>query len=136
MANPPVAAGRGTIYLAGPFFDIAQRWLVEEARALLTDLGATVFSPVHEVGPGPAAVVAPEDIKGLEAADVVFAILNGLDPGTIFEAGYAVRKGIPVVGLAQNVKEEDLKMIVGSGCEITDDFASALYRAVWRLPQP
>jgi nucleoside 2-deoxyribosyltransferase len=136
MANSPGMAGQGSIYLAGPFFDIAQRWLIEEARGLLIDLGATVFSPVHEVGPGPAEVVAPEDIKGLEAADAVFAILSGLDPGTIFEIGYAVRKGIPVVALAQNVKEEDIKMIVGTGCEIVDDFASALYRAIWRLPQP
>jgi len=134
MTNPMVRQGRGKIYLAGPFFDIAQRWLVEEARRLLMDLGASVFSPVHEVGPGPAHVVAPEDIKGLEESDVVFAILNGLDSGTIFEIGYAVKKGIPVVVLAQNLKEEDLKMIAGTDCEIVDDFASALYRAVWRLP--
>lgn len=134
MTNPAVRQGRGTIYLAGPFFDIAQRWLVEEARRLLIDLGASVFSPVHEVGPGPANVVAPEDIKGLEASDVVFAILNGQDSGTIFEIGYAVKKGIPVVVLAQNLKDEDLKMIAGTGCEVIDDFASALYRAVWMLP--
>ena len=136
MTNRPVLAGQGTIYLAGPFFDIAQRWLVEEARRLLMDLGASIFSPVHEVGPGPAEIVAPEDIKGLEECDVVFAILNGLDTGTVFETGYAVKKGIPVVALAQNIKEEDLKMVAGTGCEIVDDFTSALYRAVWRLPQP
>lgn len=130
----PIKPGDGTIYLAGPFFDIGQRWLVEESLSLLTALGASVFSPVHEVGPGPASYVAPKDIAGLEASNVVFAILNGLDPGTIFEVGYAIKKGIPVVALAQNVKEEDLKMIVGTGCEITDDFASALYRAVWKLP--
>lgn len=135
MTNQPVHAGKGTIYLAGPFFDIAQRWLVEEARGLLQTLGADVFSPVHEVGPGPAEVVAPEDIKGLEASDVVLAILNGLDPGTIFEVGYAAKKGVPVVALAQNMKEEDLKMIAGMGCDVVDDFASALYRAVWRLPR-
>ena len=28
MTNEPVHAGKGMIYLAGPFFDIAQRWLV------------------------------------------------------------------------------------------------------------
>jgi len=64
----------------------------------------------------------------------VFAILNGLDTGTVFEVGYAVRKGIPVVALAQNVKDEDLKMLTGTGCTVLDDFASALYQAVWRLP--
>jgi nucleoside 2-deoxyribosyltransferase len=130
----PVKLGRGVVYLAAPFFDLGQRWLVEETRALLVDLGARVFSPVHEVGPGPAEIVTPEDIKGLEAADVMFGVLNGLDAGTIFEVGYAVKKGIPIVVLAQNLKEEDLKMLAGTGCNIVDDFASAIYQTVWRLP--
>jgi nucleoside 2-deoxyribosyltransferase len=135
LAYEPVVPGSGIVYLAGPFFDLAQRWIIEEARTLLISLGATVFSPIHEVGPGPASVVAPEDIAGLEKSDVVFAVLSGLDTGTIFEVGYAIKKGMPVVGLAQNVKEEDLKMMEGTGCEIVDDFASGLYRAVWRLPK-
>lgn len=130
----PLTPGKGTIYLAGPFFDIGQRWLVEEANDLLLEMGAQVFSPVHAVGPGPANIVAPEDIAGLEKSDVVFAILNGMDPGTIFEVGYAVKMGIPVVGLAQNVRPEDLKMMEGTGCEIHSDFASAIYRAIWALP--
>lgn len=130
----PVRPGRGTVYLAGPFFDIGQRWVIEETRALLLEMGAEVFSPVHEVGPGPGSIVAPEDIAGLERSDVVFAILNGLDTGTVFEIGYAVKKGLPVIALAQNVKAEDLKMVEGTGCEVVDDFASAIYRTLWRLP--
>lgn len=131
-----VQPGSGRVYLAGPFFDLGQRWLVEEARHLMLDMGAQVFSPVHEVGPGPANIVAPEDLAGLDKCDVVLAILNGLDPGTIFEVGYAVKAGTPVIALAQNVKDEDLKMVAGSGCELTDDFASAIYRTIWRLPAP
>jgi len=134
LSFSPVKPGRGVVYLAAPFFDLGQRWLVEETRGLLVDLGAQVFSPVHEVGPGPAKLVAPEDIKGLEAADVMFAVLNGLDTGTVFEVGYAVKKGMPVVALAQNIKEEDLKMLAGTGCNIVDDFTSAIYQTVWRLP--
>ena len=134
LSFPPVKPGRGLVYLAAPFFDLGQRWLVEETRTLLLHLGAQVFSPVHEVGSGPAEIVTPEDIKGLEAADVVFAVLNGLDAGTIFEVGYAAKKGIPIVVLAQNLKEEDLKMLAGTGCSIMDDFASAIYQTVWRLP--
>jgi nucleoside 2-deoxyribosyltransferase len=132
----PVQPGAGKVYIASPFFDIGQRWVVEEARALLLDMGAAVFSPVHEVGPGPAEIVAPEDLAGLDGCDVVFAVMNGLDPGTIFEVGYAVKSGLPVVALAQNEKDEDLKMVRGSGCEVVDDFASALYRTIWRLPAP
>ncbi len=135
MDNRPCHLTNGTVYLASPFFDLGQRWLVEEARSILQSLGAQVFSPVHAVGPGPASIVAPEDIKGLESSDVVFAVLNGLDTGTIFEIGYAVKKGIPVVALAQNVKPEDLKMIEGTKCEVVDDFVSAAYRTIWRLPK-
>lgn len=134
VVDTPLQPGSGRIYLASPFFDISQRWFVEEARADLRSLGAQVFSPVHAVGPGPAHMVAPADIAGLEDCDVLFANLNGLDPGTIFEVGYAVKKGIPVVALAQNIKDEDLKMVEGLGGEVVDDYASAIYRAVWRLP--
>ncbi|MBB4041651.1 nucleoside 2-deoxyribosyltransferase [Microvirga flocculans] len=136
LAYPPVSPGTGLVYLAAPFFDLGQRWLVEETYTLLRDFGAGVFSPVHAVGPGLAEVVAPADIEGLERSDVVLAILNGLDTGTVFEIGYAVKRGIPVVAFAQNVREEDLKMIVGTGCEVTDDFTTALYRTIWRLPHP
>jgi len=130
----PRKVGAGIVYLAAPFFDIAQRWMVEEVRALLLNLGAVVFSPVHQVGPGPAEMVAPADIEGLEGAHVVFGVLNGLDAGTIFELGYAKKKGLPIVVLAQNLKEEDLKMLAGTDCTITDDFASAIYKTIWRLP--
>ena len=133
-AHVPVIPGYGKVYLAGPFFDLGQRWLIEEARTLLRDLGAEVFSPVHDVGVGPAHLVVPHDIIGLESADVVFAVLNGRDPGTLLEVGYARKRGVPVVAFAQNVTEEDLKMVVGTGCEVIDDFVSALYRTIWRLP--
>ena len=41
------------IYLAGPFFTTSQRWLIDEVRDVLRDMGFKVFSPVHDVGFGP-----------------------------------------------------------------------------------
>ncbi|MFD2053206.1 MULTISPECIES: PfkB family carbohydrate kinase [Mesorhizobium] len=131
----PIKPGSGRIYLAAPFFDLGQRWLVEEARLALIDAGADVFSPVHEIGPGKADVVAPADLIGLDGCDVIFAILNGMDPGTVFEVGYARKKGIPIVALAENEKEEDLKMFVGSGTIVAQDFVTAIYKAIWSLPK-
>jgi nucleoside 2-deoxyribosyltransferase len=133
LAFQPVAPTSGQIYLAGPFFDLGQRWLVEESLNAFRGMGATVFSPVHMVGSGPAEIVGPADIKGLEESQAVFAIINGLDPGTIFEVGYAVKKGIPVVAFAENIKPEDLKMIQGTGCMVIDDFTTAIYHAIWKL---
>lgn len=93
--------------------------------------GLSVFSPLHDVGYGSASEVVPADIKGIESSDVVFAILDGLDTGTVFEIGYARALGKPVIAFVQNEAEVNLKMLVGTGCEIVDDFASAIYRTAW-----
>lgn len=135
IAMEPLVPSGGKIYLAGPFFDLGQRWVIEEARLALLHAGVEVFSPVHEIGPGKAEDVAMADLEGLEDCQAVLAILNGMDPGTIFEVGYAKKLGIPVVALAENEREEDLKMAVGSGMTITDDFVTAIYRTVWSLGQ-
>jgi nucleoside 2-deoxyribosyltransferase len=121
----------GKVYLASPFFNLGQRWLVDEARRCLTELGLQVFSPVHDVGPGSAHEVGPKDIEALSASDRVFAILDGLDAGTVFEVGYARAQGIPVYALAQAVNEEDLKMVIGSNCNVYFDFVTALHHTAW-----
>jgi hypothetical protein len=129
----PLEAGVGRVYLAAPFFNLAERWVVEEVRNQLVDMGVPVFSPLHEIGEGPGEVVAPLDLAGLDECQVVLAILNGSDAGTLFEVGYAVAKGIPVVALAQNMSPEDIKMPQGMGCTIVGDLATAIYQAIWAL---
>ena len=133
MPLDPVTPGNGRVYLAAPFFDLGQRWIVEEARSLLLDMGIEVFSPLHDVGSGPGHLVAPQDLAGLDGADAVLAILNGADLGTVFEVGYAVARKLPVVALAQNMRAEDLKMVEGTGCFVVEDLVSAVYHTVWRL---
>lgn len=127
----PQMSTPGQVYLASPFFTLGERWVVEEARAALLGLGCKVFSPLHEIGSGPPEVVAPHDLAGLDECTAVLAILNGGDPGTLFEVGHARLRGIPVVGLAENVRQHDVTMPLGTGCEIVDDFATAVYRAAW-----
>jgi nucleoside 2-deoxyribosyltransferase len=131
--RPETAAQSGIAYLASPFFTMGQRWLVEEARRGLGELGFDVFSPVHDVGPGPAELVAPADLKALDECDLVFAVLDGNDSGTLFEVGYATAKGKPTYALAQNVPTEDLKMVQGSGAHVYSDFVTALHHAAWRV---
>lgn len=119
------------VYLAGPFFTMAERWIVSEARDRLRQQGFRVFSPLHDVGYGSAEQVAPQDLKGLIESDIVFAILDGLDSGTVYEVGYARSIDKPVVVYVQNESLEDLKMMQGTGCEIVNDFVSSIYRVVW-----
>lgn len=128
----PAVAQKGRVYLASPFFTLGQRWLVDEAREALRGLGLEVFSPVHDVGPGPAEEVAPADLAALAQCDRVLAILDGLDSGTLFEVGHARAQDLPVYALAQAVSLEDLKMVAGSGCKVFDDFVTAIYHASWK----
>lgn len=123
------------VYLAGPFFNTGQRWLLEESLGALRTMGLRVFSPLHEVGVGEAHEVAPHDLDGLRRSRVVFALIDGLDPGTMFELGYARSLQKPVVVLAESTPEEPLKMVRGTDCEVVSDFVSAIYRVVWALQE-
>jgi nucleoside 2-deoxyribosyltransferase len=123
--------GNFHVYLAGPFFSIAQRWLVEEARLALSGFGLRVFSPLHDVGIGHARDVAPKDVDAIRKSRVMLALLDGLDSGTIFEVGYARSLEKPVIGLAEATPEEPLKMLTGTDCDIVNDFVTAIYRVVW-----
>ena len=134
---------KAKVYIAGPFFTMAELWLVEQACRSLDSLGVSFFSPYHEAGllrdytddqahQKEIERVVEADLRGLKECKAVFAILDGCDPGTIFEIGWAVRHNIPVVALSQNPKPADQTMIRGSkSCSISDDFASAIYRVAW-----
>lgn len=119
------------VYLAGPFFNLSQRWLIEEFKYALENAGVQYFSPLHHVGRGEADAVYDPDIEGLKKCPVVLACLDGLDPGTIYEVGYAHSLGAKVVAFVSAERKEDLKMIVGGGSQVANDFATALYLTVW-----
>lgn len=119
------------VYLAGPFFTLAELWMVGQARRDLLAMGLDVFSPYHDVGLGSAEDVVEKDLEGVRDCDVLFAIGDGLDSGTIYEIGYARALDKPVVFYAENESEQDKKMMEGSDCRITDDYVSAIYQTVW-----
>lgn len=121
----------GRVYLAAPFFDLAQRWLVDLVRDNLIALGGAVFSPLHDVGPGDDEVAA-KDLAGLAECSAVLGLVDGSDSGTVFEAGWALRTGTPVVIYSESVERRDLKMLRGAGAEACADLSTAVYRALWK----
>jgi hypothetical protein len=127
--------GQKQIYLAGPFFNFAEKWLVHQCKMALDGFGVKVFSPWHDVGLGVAEEVALKDLDGLSNSDLIFAIVDGLDSGTLFEIGFAVSKGIPVVAFSQKETKESLKMLEGTHCKIITDLTTAVYHAIWMLDQ-
>lgn len=122
---------KGMVYLAGPFFTLNEKLFVSECRRLLLAMGVGVFSPYHDVGEGEAGDVAPKDIEKLKDCSCVFAIVDGLDSGTLFEIGYAVAMGIKVVAYVENESDGALKMLAGTGCTIEKDFTTAIYKTCW-----
>ena len=122
---------KGQVYLAGPFFTLSEKLFVSKCRNILTSMGVQVFSPYHDVGEGEANYVAPKDIEELKKSSCVFAIIDGLDSGTLFEVGFAVSSGIKVVAYVENETEGALKMLSGTGCDIESDFSTALYKTCW-----
>lgn len=119
------------IYIAGPFFNYAQLSVVEEMAGLFRDAGLRVFSPYHDVGLGQPAQVAGQDLDALRACRVVVACLEGYDPGTVFEVGYARALDIPVLMYAPNLADLHSTMFLGSGCELARDFTTVVYRTLW-----
>ena len=122
---------RPQVYLAGPFFTLAQLWMITEARNALTDLGLRVFSPYHDVGLGSADDVVQKDLQAIHDCDLTFAIGDGLDSGTVYEIGYARALNKPVVVYVENESTQDKKMMEGSDCRISNDYVSAIYQTVW-----
>ena len=118
------------VYLAGPFFDLPQRWLVERVRSSLVGLGAEVFSPYHDVGPG-GDEVAAADLEGLRDCGAVLALADGWDAGTLYECGWASRGHIPIIAFGANSSSEAAKMLVGDGAEMHSDLSTAVYRSIW-----
>jgi nucleoside 2-deoxyribosyltransferase len=131
LADTELGPGDYHVYLAAPFFNISQRWLVEEARVALQGMRLTVFSPFHDIGMGGAHDVAPKDIEAIKHSRAILALLDGLDAGTIFEVGYATCLNKPIVVLTESTPEEPLKMISGTECVVVSDFVTALYRVAW-----
>lgn len=119
------------VYLAGPFFDLSQVWMVEQAKANLEEMGLRVFSPYHDIGLGSADDVVVKDLEAIDASHLVLALADGLDAGTVYEVGYARAHGKPVVVYSERHKGEGLKMMEGSGCTMCHDYTTAVYSALW-----
>lgn len=127
---PDIGTALPRVYLAAPFFTLSERLLLDLVRIALSDSGVAVFSPLHDVGRG-GDEVARHDIVGLDESHAVLGLLDGADPGTVFETGWATKASIPVVGFSAQPTAHEWTMLRGTGSEVIDDIATAVYRAAW-----
>jgi nucleoside 2-deoxyribosyltransferase len=97
------------IYLAAPLFTQAQRrWLRSLAQIITAKRPDwTVFLPQDEAeirdehGAPDCSAIFGKCLEGLDAADIVLAILDGVDvdSGTSFEIGWAYAKNKKIYGV-------------------------------------
>lgn len=86
---------KNKVYFASPWFTPEQEEREERLKAKLRSLGFNVHSPKETAVCG--AISDPEtrksifdgNIDAINKCDIVFAITDGKDMGTIWEAGYA-----------------------------------------------
>jgi nucleoside 2-deoxyribosyltransferase len=133
--NPNIMGKEPTIYLAAPFFDIGEFWLMEEVRDILIEEGADVISPYHDIGRAEdfddPTEMAEEDIEAIEDADGVLALIDKCDPGTNFELGYARKSDKPAVAYKHEPKRSHTSMLEGAGCPVYSDLSTAIFKIMW-----
>lgn len=100
------------VYIAAPFFNNDQITRVELVKALLENKKLKYFSPKDDSAV--KDINNPENRKevfklnhtAIDSSKMVIAITDGKDPGTIWEAGYAYAKNIPVIYVAFTLGKE------------------------------
>ena len=110
-----------SLYFASPFFNPEQVEREERLKAHLRNMGFKVFSPKENSHlKKDASIKEQEDtfqqnLEGIRNTDAVFAITNGLDAGTLWEAGFAYGISKPVIYYAENLKGQFNLMLARSG---------------------
>jgi nucleoside 2-deoxyribosyltransferase len=88
------------IFIIGPFFTKAEEMFMLKVKERLAKDGKEVKTPldIGYVKDG-SEKLFNEDLRTIEQSKIVVAILDGHDPGTMCEVGYAKSAGKKIIGL-------------------------------------
>lgn len=111
------------IYLASPFFNEEQSACVGELEGIIRGLGHQLWSP-REMGKlgdslgktyaerkAAAKNVFESNVMWMNNSEVILAVVDWSDTGTMFEFGFAYAKSIPVVAYTRQ-KEKALNIML------------------------
>ncbi len=112
----------GPISLEGEVNTIGGRYVLEEARFRLCELGATVIC--YELNGIDRDAI-------LQEPTTVLIIATVLTPNLLAKGQRAHNEGLSVVVLAEEKVDPVFTALAGPNFTITDDFVSALYFAFW-----
>jgi hypothetical protein len=113
------AVEAGCVLLLGPLVTLGDRWMLEEARWCLRELGANVKCPAlgdADDGQVPTGALA----------------LYMDQQGAKVEIESAGLPDLPIVVLSPSQDRQSLDKCMSSHTTVTDDFASAIYFAYWK----
>jgi nucleoside 2-deoxyribosyltransferase len=100
------------LYLAAPLFTPPQILLLEQIETLASSLGYSYFSPRQgsasktigasfKAGLKPSqevlAQVFKDNVENIDDADLLIAVIDGRDAGTLWEMGYAYKSNVPIL---------------------------------------
>jgi nucleoside 2-deoxyribosyltransferase len=100
------------IYIAGPLFNSHERAYLEQIATILEGAGYWTFLPHRDAGlltefrEEMRTQIFRTDMEALSTCDACVALLTGPDhdSGTCAEIGYLYAKGIPVIGLTDDIR--------------------------------
>ncbi|WP_294349421.1 PfkB family carbohydrate kinase [uncultured Sphingobacterium sp.] len=121
------------VYLAAPFFSLAELILIDKIRTAFIDFGVKVFSPFHDIGFGDDESIARKDIKGLMKSDIIFCVFDNLDSGTLIESGFALAHDKKIIGYQRTCQNNHLLMLKPADIKLYDNLTSAIYNTIWSL---
>jgi len=114
------------VYIAAPFFNDRQLEIVEHIKSVLSSNNILYFSPKDESmfkqGDNPIDILNL-NVEAIVDSDYIIVVTDGKDTGTIWEAGYAFGKGIPILYLWVNRREgQKFNLMLGASGNVVNTF--------------
>lgn len=121
------------VYIAAPFFNDKQLQIVEDIKAILEEQGIEYFSPKDESmfkqGDDPKDILQL-NCKAISHAPFMICVTDDKDVGTIWEAGYAFARRVPIlyVWLGYEPHMKFNIMLAASGKAVVHNYVDLVYQ--------
>lgn len=111
------------IYLASPFFNPQQDQVVEDLKRSMGRFNLEYYSPKDQFRvnfkidpPEKLEQCFQANIKAIRDADLILAVIDDFDPGTIWEMGYASANKKIILAYS-NVPGRGLNLMLSQSCK-------------------
>ncbi|HLC73237.1 MAG TPA: nucleoside 2-deoxyribosyltransferase [Candidatus Nanoarchaeia archaeon] len=129
------------IYIAGPFFNEAQREFLDKIQSMCKELKLKTYLPYKDGGvknKNNSNEIFQKNIENLDKSNLVIAYLTmpEMDTGTAFELGYAYSKNIKIMAILDDIRffnKEQLNLMIEKSVKIVkslDELKEALEKYV------